>query len=90
MLTNSQAEMLIWFVESGPNPVVWTRALQGDALIGERHRRAVDGTDFRELIAKGLVRSAGGDSYELTNAGRALYLHLALSPASNGAAPGYL
>jgi hypothetical protein len=66
--------VLAWIIEQGGS------VLLSEPMLGESHETLIadggtnldiDGSDFRELEAQGLVRHVSGRGYEVTNVGRA-------------------
>ncbi len=82
LLTESQQELLVLIVESGSARVLLVQTHDGDSLVAGHDRGEVDATDFRELVAQNLLRPAGGQTYELTNAGRVAYQQLTAPEAA--------
>jgi ribosomal protein S19E (S16A) len=75
-LTDEQAAILAWMVESGSYGYAFETMLDGSSRLGTRGGdRPVKASDVRELEAQGLIRPAG-KGYELTNAGRSVYRQL--------------
>lgn len=73
MAEQEQIELLAWMVEKSPGLFVITGTWGPDTIIRapDGERRTIDGADARELEDKGLIRPAGGKSFEVTNEGRA-------------------
>lgn len=75
-LTDEQAAILAWMVETGSDGYAFQMMLNGSSRFGTQGGdRPVKASDVRELEAQGLIRPAG-KGYELTNAGRAVYQQL--------------
>lgn len=73
MAEQEQIELLAWMVQEGPGSFVLTESWGPDSSLRapDGERRPVDAADVRELEAKGMIRPAGGKSFEVTNEGRA-------------------
>lgn len=84
MLTQSQAELLKWIVESGSGEVIHVgigNAPKDIAIIPDGPRRDdVTPGDIRELVAQGLLRHVSGQLHEVTNEGRLMYQALTSPP----------
>lgn len=84
MLTQSQAELFKWIVESGSGEVVHVgigNAPKDVAIIPDGPRRDdVAPGDMRELVAQGLLRDVSGQLHEVTNEGRLMYQELTRQP----------
>jgi hypothetical protein len=79
VLTQAQADLLAWIVESGSGEVPHVQvgnAREDVAIIPDGPRQVVNPTDFRELVEKGLIRHVNGQLHELTNEGRVAYQEL--------------
>jgi len=73
MAEQEQTELLAWMAGKGPGKFVLVGTWGPDTIVvaPDGERRTIDGADARELEAKGLIRAAGGKSFEVTNEGRA-------------------
>jgi hypothetical protein len=84
-LTQAQADLLKWVVESGSGEVLLVpvgNASEDIAIIPDGPRQSVNPTDFRELVAQGLLRHVKNQLHELTNEGRLTYAELMGPPPS--------
>jgi hypothetical protein len=84
VLTEAQAELLAWIIESASGAVLFTPMLsEPDSVIparggGEEYQ--MEASDLRELEAQGLLRRLSGSGHEVTNAGRIAYEQLKNPP----------
>ena len=79
-LTEEQAEILVWIVQSGNDTVVFSEGHGFSTLIAGPQNLEVKPADVRELVAQGLIRFASGQTYDLTNAGRSAYVQFTSPP----------
>jgi hypothetical protein len=72
-LTNSQSEVPKWMIESDSDTLVLVETWGSDAFLKgtEGGQRPVSAAG--ELVAQGVIRSAGGKSYEVTHEGWRTY-----------------
>jgi mannosyltransferase OCH1-like enzyme len=72
MAENEQIALLEWMVQKSPGSFVVSGTWGPDTIVRapDGERKTVDGADVRELEAQEMIRAAGGQSFEVTNAGR--------------------
>lgn len=73
MAEQEQIELLAWMVRKSPGSFVLVGTWGPDSILRapDGERKTIDGADVRELEGKGMIRAAGGQSFEVTNEGRA-------------------
>ena len=74
LLTNTQAALLAWMVESGTHRFLFAEVYGGEpqtirAEGGSREEHVIVTEDLNELVSAGLVRHTSEVIYELTNQG---------------------
>ena len=87
-LTTDQIAILRWIVDSGEDTVMFAEG-PGWATVVAGSANLVNVADIRELEAQGLIRLVRGHLYDLTNAGRAIYVELTTSLPPEREPPGF-